>query len=115
MTTACMLVGYPWSTTREMYAVSLEKGVVKWRLVTIDVCCNRYTKMLSSLGIGWLSFQYHKHIQGEEIGWRHLRRTYDFLHRVVNWFVPTFRRNYLLPTSGQFPSRHQNKPIIIQV
>jgi len=67
----------------------------------------------SAHGMWWLTFQYHSiRTQGEEIGWPHLRGIYEVLHQVVNWFVPTFQRNYLLPSSGQFLSRRQNKPII---
>lgn len=35
------------------------------------------------------------------------------LHCVVNWLVATFQKNYLLPTSGHFPLKCWNKPIIM--
>jgi len=67
----------------------------------------------SAYGMCWLSFQYHNTHRAKKLAGDTCVETMKVLHRVVNWFVPTFRRNYLLPPSGQFPSRRQNKPITI--
>jgi len=74
----------------------------------LRVCCSTR----AAYGMCWLSFQYRSIHRAEKLA-GDTCGTYEVLYRVVNWFVPTFRRNYLLPPSGQCPSRCQNKTITI--